>query len=75
MRDPGNEVAQHTQTVLHTHCLLFAWGDFKSPEKMKTMLMQNCLRILGWGGVRAARNTQTKCLMGDVEMENAADLT
>ena len=36
-----------TQAILHTLCLHFSRDDWKSQEKLKTMLMQNCLRLLG----------------------------
>ena len=36
------------------------------------MLMQNCLSVLGVGGGGGeAGHTQTKCIMGDVEMANS----
>ena len=38
---------QHTQTVLHAHCLYLLFGISIVPREMKTMRMQNCLRVLG----------------------------
>ena len=45
---------QHTQTVLHTHCLHFSRNVWKPQKKMKIKLMQNCLRVLG--GKKHANN-------------------
>ena len=54
-------------------------GVFRVPQRTQTVLHKNCLHVLlglsivlasacmCWG----ATNTQTKCIMGDVEMENS----